>query len=379
MDLEASVIESVDAMRGDILAASRWLYDHPELSGEEHESARFLARCAELRGFKVEHGVAGLPTAFVAVRHGGRWGDAGPRRRAAFLAEYDALPEMGHGCGHNMIGTVSVYAAIALANVADELDGDVVLCGTPSEETTGGKISMLEAGLFDGISAALMAHPSSHTEIAYATLASIPLEVEYYGRSSHAVSNPDKGVNALDAMLHLFQSVKAIKAAFSPTAHAPGVILHGGGRANVVPHYTKAEFSIRGKDRSEAEDVMNRVLACAHAAAKATGASLGHRINGNIYLDMRPDPRLAEVFRGIWLRLGGGDPLTESPPHGSIDIGNLSHVFPCLHPSFRITGAEGVAGHSREFAEATLTPFAGEQMVRAIKALATTGLHVLKA
>lgn len=372
--LKEEIIRTVDSLRDEILATSRHLYDHPELSGEEYESAKFLAGRAEKYGFTVEHGIAGLPTAFRAVKETGATGPM-----VAFLAEYDALPVVGHGCGHNMIGTAGTYAAIALGAVADRLPGRVALFGTPAEETDGGKITMLENGAFEGVSAALMMHPGLYTEIAYPSLACISIEIEYFGHPAHAAASPWKGINALDAMIQLFVAVDLLRKQLPATARTPGVILHGGERANMVPHYTKAQFSLRGKDREEVEYVHRRVIECAEAAAKATGCRLEHRLDGNPYWDMRPDARLAESFRQAWLELGGEEPATEPKPHGSLDIGNLSHHFPCLHPSIRITPDAEISGHTVEFAQATLTPLAEEQLLRVIKALAITGLSLITA
>lgn len=369
--LKEEIVRTVDALREEILETSRHLHAHPELSGEEYQSARYLASRAEKHGFAVEHGIAGLPTAFRAVRN---TGSTGPL--VAFLAEYDALPVVGHGCGHNMIGTASTYAAIALASVAEPLPGRVALFGTPAEETFGGKINMLEAGVFEDVSAALMMHPGLDTEVAYSSLACISTVIEFRGQSAHAAASPQKGVNALDAMIQLFVSIDLLRKALPPSARTPGVILNGGERANMVPDYTKAQFSLRGKDKEEAEYVLKRVLECAEAAAKATGCTMEYSFDGNPYYDMRPDARLAEAFRSAWAEVGGEEPVSTPRPHGSLDIGNLSHHFPCLHPSIRITDDTSIGGHTHDFAAATVTPFAEEQLVRVVKALAITGLGV---
>ena len=368
------VVDALEAMRGEILETSRHLHAHPELSGEEHESAKYLAGRAAARGFAVEHGIAGLPTAFRAVKP-----RSAPGPLVAFLAEYDALPTVGHGCGHNMIGTASTYAAIGLAAVAHRLPGGIVLFGTPAEETDGGKITMLDAGVFDGVDAALMMHPADRTEIAVISLACICVYVEYFGRSAHAAASPWNGVNALDAMIQLFVSVDLLRKQLPPGARVPGVILNGGERANMVPDYTKARFSLRGKDKGEVEMVMAKFLACAEGAAMASGCRLEHRIDGNPYHEMRPDARLAASFREAWAGVGGDEPAADGHEViGSLDIGNLSHRFPCLHPMLRITPDGAAAGgHTHEFAAATVTPFAEEQLMRATKALALTGLDVL--
>lgn len=367
----AAIADAAERLRPEMLETLKWLYAHPELSGEEHESSKYLVDRATQHGFRVEMGVAGLPTAFRAIKGGG-----GPGKRVGFLAEYDALPEIGHGCGHNMIGTVGTYAAIVLAEACPGLPGEVALFGTPAEETDGGKITMLEAGVFEGTAAALMMHPGIHTEAAYTSLACVSVVVEFFGRTAHAAASPWKGINALDAMIQLFVAIDQARKAMPATAKAPGVILHGGDRANVIPEYTKAQFSIRGKDRAEALGVYEKLVACGEAAARATGARFEHRVQGNIYDDMRPDPQLAGWFRSAWAEVGGEPPLDHPVPHGSLDIGNLSHQFPCLHPSIRITDNSEMGGHTRDFAEATLTPLAEEQMVKVVRALASVGAAV---
>lgn len=360
--------EFVAARAAEIHESSRHLYENPELSGEEFESAKYLAGRAEAAGFAVRQSIAGLPTAFHAVAPGGQ---AGPR--VAFLAEYDALPTVGHGCGHNFIGTASTYAALALAQgAAGVLPGQVELFGTPSEETDGGKITMLEAGVFDGVAMALMCHPGTVTEVAYASLACISAVIEFHGRPAHAVAGPWRGVNALDAMIQLFVSLDLLKKQLPPGVKIPGVILHGGERANVVPAYTKAQFSVRGTTRDDAHAAHARLLQCAEAAALASGCRLEHRTEGNVYDDMRPDAHLAAIFREQWAAVGGEEPVTDPQPHGSLDIGNLSHRFPCLHPSIRIT-RESIGGHTTEFADATQSDLGRENLLRVIRALARTG------
>jgi amidohydrolase len=367
------IVRTVDSLRAEIAEPNLWLHDHPELSGAEHESARRLAARAAEHGFAVDHAVGGLATSFRAVRRG-----RAPGRRVAYLAEYDALPVVGHGCGHNMIGAAGTYAAIALGSVIGDVAGEVALFGTPEEETDGGKITMLEAGVFDGVSAALMVHPGIETEIAYSSLACICPAIEFFGHSAHAAASPWKGVNALDAMIQLFVARDQLLKAMPGTVKMPGVITHGGDRANMVPDHTRAEFSIRGRDKAEAEMVYARLLDCARAAAAAIGARMEHRVEGNVYFDMRPDPALVALYRANWLAVGGEQPVVpDITPHGSLDIANLSHRFPCLHPSFSITKDKSIGGHTHEFCAATVTPFAAEQLVKAIKSLALTGLEVL--
>jgi amidohydrolase len=373
--LKERIVAHVDSLRGEIIETSRHLHDNPELSGEEYNSSKYLAGRAGAQGFKIETGIADLPTAFKATKPSGT--SSATKPLIAFLAEYDALPVVGHGCGHNMIGTAGTYAAIALGSVADQLPGDVALFGTPAEETDGGKITMLNAGAFEGVSAALMIHPGIYDEVAYSSLACISAIVEFRGRAAHAAASAWKGINALDAMIQLFVSMDAARKQLPPSVRMPGVILHGGERANMVPDYTKAQFSLRGKDKEEAELVYQKFVDCAEGAARATGATVQYKVEGHSYYDMRPNPVLANLYHDNWVTLGGEEPHTDPKPHGSLDIGNLSHHFPCLHPSVRITYDETVGGHTHEFCAATITDFANEQLIRAIKSLALTGLQAM--
>ena len=372
-EIQSRILNFVDSLRAEIIACSHHLHANPELSGQEHKSAAHLAEVARRHGFEVEMGVGGLPTSFAARQSA--TASAGPH--FAFLAEYDALPVVGHGCGHNLIGTAGTFAAIALAHAAAALPGEVLLFGTPEEETIGGKIVMLDAGIFDDVDAAMMVHPGNDTEIAYTTSACLCPVIEFHGKSAHVASGAWKGINALDAMLQLFVSLDLTRKQMPPTVRIPGIITHGGTMANMVPDYTRAEFSLRAKDKAEADWAFERLLDCARAAALSTGARMEWHPTGNPYHEMRPNPRLAAFFERYWLAVGGNPPLDHVRPHGSIDVANLSHRFPCLHPSFSITDATHFGVHTHEFAAATITPYAEEQLIRAIKSMALTGAEFL--
>lgn len=373
--LREAICRFIDDHAEDIVACNLWLYEHPELSGEEFESAKMLAATAVRFGLSddVQEGMGSLPTAYRCTRESGAAGS-----HIAFLSEYDALPGVGHGCGHNMIGTVGVFAAAALAHVLPQVGrGKVSAFGTPAEETDGGKITMLNEGAFEGVDAALMMHPGSVTEFDYTTLSCRGTTVEFFGKSSHAAASPWNGVNALNAMIQLFVSKDLILRHLPLTARCPGVITHGGERANVIPEYTKASFSVRGATRDEAALVYDKLVNCANGAALAAGCRVEFGGEGNPYWDMRPDKKLAKWYEDVWAEQGGEPPIDYVIPHGSIDIGNLSYFFPCLHVHIRIQDDASIGGHSREFADCTLTEFGREQMLRTIKCLAMTGLEKL--
>ena len=375
--LRGAIEEYVDNHRDAIVTSLHHLFDHPELSGEEVESAKWLVSQAREGGLTdtVIEGIGSLPTAYQCTRDSGA-----PGPHIAFLSEYDALPGVGHGCGHNMIGTVGVFTARALASVLPQVGrGKVSNIGTPAEETFGGKITMLHEGAFKGVDAALMMHPGLYTEFDYKTLACTTPDIEFFGKSSHAASCPWNGVNALDAMIQLFVMVDAMKKQLPLSTRCPGVILNGGERANMVPDYTRAHFSVRGATKDEMFMVQEKLINCANAAALATGCKVKVTEDPNAYYDLCADKQLAGWYQELWSELGGEPPMDHPVPHGSVDIGNLSYAFPCLHVNIRISPTTAMAGHSVEFGECTLTPFAEEQMLRTIKTLALTGLKRLLA
>jgi len=405
-ELRRRIGERVRALAPRLTEVARFLKEHPELGHQEYRAQGLLCDILEEAGFAVERGIAGLPTSFRAEyppRGGGR-------PRIAFLAEYDALPEIGHGCGHNLIAAISLGAALALrdevhvpslqgaparedgeepatagADAAGRMHrgggaggGSVVVLGTPAEETTGGKIAMCEAGVFDDLDAAMLVHPGSRTSVGGSSLASHPLEIEFFGRAAHAAAAPEEGINALDAMLLTFQAVHALRPRLDPSVRLPGVILDGGTAPNVVPEYTRARFSLRAADARYLEEVVvPAVLNCARGAAQATGCRLEWRFYEPLFLDMRENPVLARVFAAEMRHLGYA--VEELPPTvrgGSTDVGNVSHRVPALQPSVAI-GDPPPPGHTREFAEATLSEGALRAALAACVALAVTGARLL--
>jgi len=218
-----------------------------------------------------------------------------------------------------------------------------------------------------------MMHPGTCMEIAYASLASICVRGEFFGKSAHAAASPWKGINALDAMIQLFINLDMARKQLPTTVRMPGIITKGGDRANMVPDHTVCEFSLRGTDKEQAEMVVQKWIECAEAAAKSTGCKFTFQYTGNPYYDMRPDPQLAELFATTWRALGGEEPISDTRSHGSLDIGNLSHHFPCLHPSVRITPDETIGGHTVEFRDATMSDLGKHELLRVIKALSITG------
>jgi len=246
--VKTRIAEAVEAARGEILELSHRIHAHPEPAFEEHHAAKWVAEAVARHGYVVEHPAGSLATAVRATRRGGRSG-AGPR--IGILAEYDALPGLGHGCGHNTMAASGVGAAIALAAVADDLPGEIVFLGTPAEERGSGKQIMIEDGLFEGLDAALLYHPCDRSHVEAIALASEDAEVVFTGLQAHAASDPWKGRNALDAMILLFSSVGLWRQQLKPSARVHGIIREGGTAANIIPDRTAAWFMIRSDDEAE--------------------------------------------------------------------------------------------------------------------------------
>jgi amidohydrolase len=372
--LKKRAMDEVDALREALIRASDQIYTNPEVALEEFESAALLSGVLEENGFAVERGVAGLETAFVATL-AGRSG--GPR--IAFLAEYDALPGLGHACGHNIIGASALGAGLATKAILPELAGTIQVIGTPGEEGRAGKAIMVRAGVFDGLDAAMMAHPSNCCMTRRRSLTSFKVNVEYFGRPSHAGSAPDKGINALDAMVVMYSGIGALRQQLRDDARVHGIITHGGDASNIIPKYTSARLGVRALDTAYAREVLEKVRACAQAGALATGARLEFEVQGVYYEGMMPNPRLADLFDANLEALGLQVSLPGAKERmGSTDMGNVSQVVPGLHPYVSIA-PEGVSGHTAEFAQAAGSEAGREGLILAAKAMAMTAVDLLAA
>jgi len=369
-DLKDRVCQAVDRMRDELLRISRAIHANPELAFEEHEAASLLATALRGAGLEVETGVHGLDTAFSAEFGA----DGSPC--VALLAEYDALPEMGHACGHNLIATASVGAGLALASVADQLRGRVRVLGTPAEEHGCGKELMAREGALDGVDAALMMHPSSVNLVSMPCIAMAELEVRYRGQSAHAAAMPERGVNALDAMVLGYQAVAALRQHIARDERIHGIITDGGQSPNVVPERSAARFYVRAADEQNLAPLKRRVEACFRAGAEATGADVEIEWGAADYLDIHFNEPLAAAFRANAEALGREFfPIDKLPPsvQGSTDMGNVSHRVPSIHPMLAAAPLHCTI-HNPEFAK-----WAGSEMGEAAaldgaKALAMTAL-----
>lgn len=370
--LKERVIADVDARREALIHMADTIHAHPEIAFEERASAALLSGALEENGFDVQRGAAGLETAFVATCRGQADGST-----VAILAEYDALPGLGHACGHNLIGTSAVGAGLALRTILSQLPGRLQVIGTPGEEGGGGKAIMVDAGVFSHVDAALMVHPSSQNLTRRRSLASFKVSIEFFGRAAHAAAKPDEGINALEAMILTYNGINALRQHLRDDARVHGVIIRGGEAPNIVPDYTAARFYLRAADTPYCLEVLERVRACAEGAARATGAQLKLEEYAPRYEAMMPNPKLADLVEANMAALGIQVRSPEPDERmGSSDMGNVSQAVPALHPYIAI-GPEEMGGHTIEFRDAAASPAGHEGLIKAAKVMAMTVVDLL--
>ena len=369
-EAKARLAATVEGARDEILELSHRIHANPEVAFEERQAAGWVVEALARHGFVVEHPAGRLATAIRATRPGGR-GGAGPR--IGILAEYDALPGLGHGCGHNTMAASGVGAAIALAAIADELPGEIVFFGTPAEERGSGKQYMIEDGLFDGIDAALLFHPCDRNHVETHPLASEDVEIVFRGLQAHAAADPWKGLNALDAMILLFNSVGLWRQQLRPDARVHGIIQEGGTAANIIPDRTKAWFMLRSPDQSDYERMKVRFGEMAEAAAAATGTTVELVFSGGAR-SMKPNATLEARWVANAAAYGIVD-QGRDPNSGSTDMANVSWVCPTIHPELAIAD-EGTPGHSILFRDAAVTPRADETTLLAATLVAQTAYEL---
>ncbi|MFD7654282.1 amidohydrolase [Actinosynnema sp. NPDC059797] len=373
MDVERchAAVDAELAVLGDRLReVASALHGDPEPAFAEHRAADRL--CAELAagGFAVERGVAGLGTAFV-----GRAGDGGPR--VALLLEYDALPGLGHACGHNLIAAAGLGAALAVRPVLGELPGTVLAVGTPAEEGGGGKVVQVEAGVFDGVDAALMFHPGQYGWTRAPLTAQVELRVTVRGRAAHPTGNPTEGVDALAALIQVFNSLGALRPRLPTGSHVQGIVTRGGEATNIVPDLAEGRFGLRALTTDGLERLVEQVTDVVRGTGLATGTSVEVERTRAPYAHFRDNA----VLSGLFARhlADAGIHLTEPTPGvflGSSDIGNVSAVAPAIHPFVAIVD-EDTSDHTPAFAAAAGSERGLAVMLAAAGALAHTAVDVL--
>jgi amidohydrolase len=382
--LSETTAQAIEAARTELVEVALDIHAHPELNYQERHAAELLSGTLEQHGFQVERGVGGVETAFTATLPGG--GGDGPT--VAILAEYDALPEIGHGCGHNLIAMAAIGAGLGLQANLEKLPGKIMVIGTPAEEGGGGKIRMLDAGVFEGVDAVLSSHPSSNrtvipTEIPMGeswSLAMVGYRYIFHGKAAHAAAMPHEGINALNGVIHLFGGIDSLRQHLREDVRIHGIITDGGMAPNVVPEYAAANFMLRCRDRDYLSDVVvGRVLQAAEGAAAMTGCRLEVEEYYPFYENVRPNA----VIAGLLLKNAGvsGLPLDEPLPGrqgsaASTDFGNVSQALPAYELRYAVSETP-VASHSREMTETATSEYAINAAINVAKAMTLTACDLL--
>ncbi len=368
MDPRTAARDRIDASRDALVDLSRQIHATPEVGFSEFVSAAAVADALELAGLRVERGICDMPTAF-AARAG-----SGPLR-IAICAEYDALPAVGHACGHNIISAAAVGAGIGLAAVADAIGIEVVVLGTPSEEGGGGKILLLERGGFDGVNAAMMVHPAPFETGDMPMIAATHFTVTYRGKEAHAAAFPELGVNASDALTVAQVAVGLLRQQLPPDVRVHGIVIKGGDAMNIIPAETRIEYMVRSSTLAGLEAAKARVLACFEAGAIATGCSMESMQAGPDYAEVRADPDLLAAWERN-ARALGRHPWPDTgpvPTPASTDMGNVSLVIPSIHPAMSLD-CYPVVNHQPEFAAACATPVADRAAIDGAIGMAWTAI-----
>jgi amidohydrolase len=369
--LKRRVAAAVEGRRDQLIALSRAIHADPEPAFAEHHAAERVAQAIRDAGFAVEHPAGSLATAVRGRLTGGRGSD-GPK--IALLAEYDALPGLGHGCGHNTMAAQGVGSALALADVRDAWAGEIVFLGTPAEERGSGKAIMIADGLMQGLDAALLYHPCDRNHVESHPLASEDVEVVFHGLQAHAASDPWKGKNALDAMILLFSSVGLWRQQLETHARVHGIIQEGGTAANIIPERTRAWFMVRSADQAYYETMKARFRQLCEAAALAADCRVDVTFSGGA-MTMKQN----RTLEARWIANAEAHGITDQgadPNSGSTDMANVSWEMPTIHPDLAIAD-EGTPGHSIRFRDAAATPRADETMLLAATLVAETAVDLL--
>jgi amidohydrolase len=365
--LKRAVCDRVDQLAELLIDASHQIHAHPELNFAEHFAHDLLADLLQREGIRVERHAYGLATAFDAVAGGG-----GPT--VAVLCEYDALPGVGHACGHNIIATAGLGAGLAAAAVAQRAGGRVRIIGTPAEEGGGGKVLMARRGAFEGVDAAMMVHPADADLLQMNCLAIQELLVEYDGHAAHAAAAPWEGRNALDAAVLGYMNIAAMRQHIRPDERVHGVITRGGDKPNIVPANAASDWYVRSASVASLQPLKERVLTALAGAASACGCTMRHEWVDNLYAEMVDNGPLVQAYVANAATLGRTvlDPATSARRvMGSTDMGNISHLVPAIHPMIKVA-PDGVPIHSVEFARWAADEPGDRAVLDGAKAMAMT-------
>ena len=368
--MNAAIMKKIDKVSSRMLGLSHYIHENPELGYQESKAVQALATFLQEESIEVERPFIGIDTAFHASLEG-----QSSRPRAAFLAEYDALPNIGHACGHNLICVMSAGAVVGLKEILPQVEGSIDLFGSPAEETNGAKVDMVAKGVFNNVDFAMMLHPADETALSMGSLALDAREFTFQGVESHAALAPEEGVNALNAVVLLFNNVDALRQHLKSDARIHGIITEGGVAPNIVPARAQARFNIRAKQRSYLNEVTRKVEDCARAAELATGAKLTIRNFENSFDNVVTNSVLAELMRRNFIELGESV-AAELPNSASTDMGNVSHVVPSIHGMIRVA-RKGIPLHTPDFARAARSEQADRALIVGAKVLALTALDAL--
>lgn len=359
----------IDEKREGLITLAAWLYEHPEIAMQEKESSTYVGDYLRREGFEVEEHLAGMETAFKAVKKHGN----GPR--IAFLAEYDALPGIGHACGHHMIAAMSVGAAVGLSKALEVYEGEVAVFGTPAEETGEGKSFLVDQGVFQGYDAAMIIHPNGYTTLYPEMTAIGGMDFEFTGKPAHAGAYPYKGVNALDSVVLLYNNINALRQQLKDGTRVHGIILEAGTAANVIPDKGRVRLEFRAREQAYFDEVVEKVVNCAKAAALAAGCSLKYDWFEPVCQGLTHNKTLGAVMEGFMKEAGVYDNCDIQG--GSTDVGNVSQALPTIHPMLCVT-EKPLEVHTQEFRDATLLSFGRDRMILGMKLMADTGLTILE-
>ncbi len=371
--MKKSIEAAAVAHKDEFEKVSAYIFEHPELAFTEVKSQQALCDLLENHGFKVTKGIAGIDTSFEAVYDTGK-----PGKNIAFMAEYDALPEIGHGCGHNIIGTSSSGAGVVLKEImeANNIGGVLKVIGTPAEERVGGKILMLREGAFKGLDAAMLMHPTDASIPDDISFACVNLEFTFHGKPAHAAAFPWRGANALSGVIQMFNAVDAMRLHFKDYTRVHGIITEGGTAHNTITDKAVCLFNIRALEFEYLEEVIKIIEDCAKGAAMCTGTTVEIHQKDEITKEVRNNKKLVSYFRNNMELIGENyieRDLTQGI--GSTDVGNVTHEIPAIQAYIGLK--EGVATHTREFAEASGGEEGKRALHAAVKLLAMSGLDVL--
>lgn len=374
MSNKQGILDYIENNKYDYVEISHRIHERPELGNEEIFASRTLIDKLKENDFDIETDIAGHATGFIATYDSGQEGPV-----IGYLAEYDALPGLGHACGHNIIGTASVLAGSALKQVIDRIGGKVVVLGCPAEEggeNGSAKASYVKAGIIDDIDIALMIHPGNATYPTIDTLAVDVLDIKFYGKSAHASENADEALNALDAMISYFNGIAQLRQHIKKSQRVHGVILDGGKAANIIPDFTHARFYTRATTRKELDILTEKVNQIASGAAIQTGCDYEFGPIQNGVNEFIKTPKLDELFEKYALEVGE-DVSHDDFGFGSTDTGNVSHIVPTIHPHVKI-GSRNLVGHTHRFREAAASVHGDQALIHGAKIIALMGLELIE-